>query len=455
MQKNDELDVVIQNLGANGEGVAIVGGYPIFVPNALPNEKVKIKILKALKNFAYAKVLEIYENSADRVVPKCPVFTKCGGCQLQHLEYSKQLIFKQNLVKTNFKKIANLDIQISACEPSVSAYGYRNKFQIPVGVVKQKIDDKIVSKNVMGFYSIASNKIVPTLSCDLQGEWASKLICIVLKYLDISGNTAYDSTMQTGNIRHVVARLIEDNLMLTIVSTKGKIKDEKLLINLVTSEFKNCSIFINKNNKPTNVVLGNEFRLIHGNITQKLTSFEINYEVSPQSFLQVNFDIQNKIYQALLDNISSNSTVVNCYSGAGLLSAIISKKAKWVYGIEIVQQATCNANKLKLDNHIQNLTNITGDCAVELPQLVEKLQNENLTIVLDPARKGCDEKVLECIIKVKPKQILYVSCNSATLARDIKYLLASGNYTLEFVKPFDMFPQTCHVETFACLKQKA
>ena len=454
MQKNDEFEVTIQNLGTNGEGVALINGYPVFIPNALPNEIVKVKILKALKNFAYAKVINYIKTSSDRVEPKCPVFNKCGGCQLQHLSIQKQLEFKQNLVKTNFKKFANLDVNVDACCASESCYNYRNKLQIPIGVAKQKIGDQIVSQNVAGFYAISSNRIVPTSSCDLHGEWASKIICIALKYLEISGDTAFDSTMQTGNLKHAVARLLNNNLMLCMVTRTGKLKNEKLLVDLVKKEFENCSIFINKNNKNTNVILGDEFKLIYGSATQKLSTFNINYEISPQSFLQVNLDIQNKIYSSVLDNIDNNQVVVNAYSGAGLLSAIICKKAKQVYGIEIVPQATENADRLKNENNISNLTNITGDCSSELPKLVNKIKCDNLTVVLDPPRKGCDENVLSSILSVLPKKILYVSCNSATLARDIKYLMQTNKYDISFVKPFDMFPQTCHVETFACLKLK-
>lgn len=454
MQKNDELEVEIQNLGVNGEGVALINGYPVFVPNALPSEIVKIKILKSLKNFAYAKVIEYIKTSGDRVVPKCPVFNKCGGCQLQHLSYQKQLTFKQNLVKTNFKKFANIDAKVEPCYPSKNEYGYRNKMQIPIGVLKQNKNGQIVSTNVAGLYAISSNRIVSTNSCDLIGEWASKIICIALKYLENSGDTAYDSTMQTGNIRHAVARFLNNNLMLCFVTRTGKLKSEKTLIDLVKKDFENCSIFINKNSKNTNVILGDEFKLIYGNATQKLSTFNIDYEISPQSFLQVNVDIQNKIYSSVLQEIKDNQLVVNAYSGAGLLSAIICKKAKFVYGIEIVPQATENANKLKQENNIQNLINITGDCAVELPKLVEKIKNDNLVIVLDPPRKGCDESVLSSILSVLPSKILYVSCNSATLARDIKFLMSTNQYEIEFIRPFDMFPQTCHVETFACLKLK-
>lgn len=447
MQKNDELVVVIDNLGANGEGVAIIDNMPIFVPFALPNEKVKIKILKALKNFCYAKLIDIIEPSKDRVEPICPVFSKCGGCQLQHLDYTKQLEFKRQLVANNFKKFANISFNVSDCEPSQNEYGYRNKISLPVGVIKKQVDGQIIIENTLGLYAINSNRIVPTNNCAITGDWCNKLVCIALKYLEKSGETPYDTTMQTGNIRHLVARYIDDSLMLTIVTKTGKIKSPDILIEMLQRKFDKFSLFVNTNKQNNNVILGEKFKLIYGESTQKLNAFGIDYEISPQSFLQVNFDIQNKIYKLILDNIKNNAEVINAYSGAGLLTAILSQKAKHAYGIEIVNKAHENANKLAIENKIANMTNICADCAVEMPLLAKKLASDNLTIVLDPPRKGCDENVLKSILEASPKTILYISCNSATLARDVKLLFDSKKYNIDFIKPFDMFPQTRNVET--------
>lgn len=454
MQKNDELIVTIQNLGANGEGVAVLDDMPIFIPFALPNEKVKIKILKVLKNFCYAKLLEVLDSSKDRVEPKCPVFTKCGGCQLQHLDYAKQLEFKRELVANNFKKFANLSFDVSECEPSKNEYDYRNKLSLPVGVNYQKMGDKIIPQNVLGLYAINSNRIVPTNTCDITGEWCKELVCIALEYLEKSGEKSFDNTMQTGNIKHLVARYLDGNLMLTVVSKLGKIKSPNLLIDLLKTKFQNFSLFVNTNSKNTNVILSEKFELLYGSSTQKLNTYGINYEISPQSFLQVNFDIQNKIYQLVLDNIESNTQVINAYSGAGLLTAILSQKAKQVYGVEIAKSAHDNANKLALDNNIGNITNICADCAVEMPLLAKKLDLSNLMVVLDPPRKGCDERVLQSILEASPKTIIYISCNSATLARDVKLLMDSKQYKIDFIKPFDMFPQTRNVETVLKLSKK-
>lgn len=443
MQKNDEFVVTISNLGSNGEGVASVDNTVVFVPFALPQEKVKIHIVKVLKNFAYAKLVQVLEPAKQRVQPKCPVFKKCGGCQLQHLQYSSQLIFKQNLVQNNLKKFAGVDHAVLPCVPSSLEYAYRNKLSLPISEQKGKV--------VAGFYAPNSHNVIANTACVLQGEWAEKIVCIVLKYIELSGETAY-STMQTGNIRHLVCRFVNNSLMVCLVTQTGTIKNSKLLIDLIKAQFDNFSLLTNKNNSKTNVILGDSFKLLYGYLTQQLTNFGIKYEVSPQSFLQVNQDIQNKIYKQVLDEIEPDSVVIDAYSGAGLLSAIVAQKARQVFGIEIVPSATQNANVLAKNNNISNMQNICGDSSIELPKLIQTLSKKSVTVILDPPRKGCDQKVVDSLIKTQPNKIIYISCNSATLSRDIKPL--TSLYNIKSVTPFDMFPQTQHVETLMILTLK-
>lgn len=443
MQKNDEFIVTIENLGVSGEGVCKIDNIVVFVPFALPGEKVKIHILKVLKNFAYAKLLEVFESSSSRIEPKCPVFKKCGGCQLQHLRYNNQLEFKRELVQVNLKKIANIDYKVEPCVSSDEIYAYRNKLSIPIG----EKDGKIIA----GFYAPHSHNIVPTQTCYLQGEWANKIVCIVLKYIEKSGETAY-STMQTGNVRHLMCRFVDNRLMVCLITQTGKIKNSEILIEMIKQEFDNFSLYVNKNNSKSNVIFGNQFSLLYGKPEQQIENFDIKYNVSPQSFLQVNQCVQNKIYQVVLDEIEPNETIIDAYSGAGLLSAIVAKKSHQVFGIEIVPEATHNANTLAKQNCISNLTNICGDSAIELPKLVQKLQNQNVSVILDPPRKGCNQKVIQSLILARPNKIIYISCNSATLSRDIKPLL--DFYDIKSITPFDMFPQTCHVETVAVLTLK-
>lgn len=443
MKKNEQYVVIIENLGANGEGVAKIDNLTIFIPFALEGEKVKVQILKVLKNFAYAKVIEVLQPSNLRVEPKCPVFKRCGGCQLQHLDYNAQLAFKQKLVQNNLNKFGNIIVNVNNCVGSNLEYGYRNKLQLPIGEINGKV--------VAGFYALSSHRIIPITACPIMDNFATNLICIVLKYIDISGEKAYN-TMQTGNLRHLVARCVDNKLILCLVTKSGKIKSPQILIDLLSKEFKNFSLYVNKNDSTSNVILGETFTLLYGEKELLLTNFNVEYKVSPQSFMQVNSYIQNKIYQAVLDKIDVNSVVIDAYSGAGLLSAIVSKKARQVYGIEIVPQATNNAKELAKSNNITNIKSICGDCAIELPILVQNLKNQDLTIILDPPRKGCDSKVIQSIMDVLPKKIIYISCNSATLARDLKPLMQA--YKIESITPYDMFPQTCHVETLAFLVKK-
>lgn len=460
MRKNEEFIVEIQNLGANGEGVAMVENLPIFVSFALPKEKVKIKILKVLKNYAFGKLLEVIKPSKQRVEPLCPVFSKCGGCNLQHISYYEQLKFKQSLVKNNLKKFGNIDFDVPLTIESKNQYGYRNKLQLPVQEIFVKENERLIKKNVVGFYAVNSNRIVPTNQCVLYEKWAQEIFCIVLKLLEKSGETAYNPTTKQGNIKHIVARFCDDKLMLSVVTKTDSLKGQDLLIKLLNEKFENYSLYQNINTKDNNVILGEKFVLLSGEQTQTMQNFGIEYEVSPQSFLQINKDIQDKIYSKVLENIETEAIVVDAYSGAGLLSSIMSKKAKKVYGIEIIKQATENANKLANQNNIKNMENICGDCEEKLPELVEKLKkdgqltNSKLNIVLDPPRKGCDDKVLNAIEGVLPNKIIYISCNSATLARDLKILMQNQHYKLSLVQPFDMFPQTCHVETVAILNLK-
>lgn len=438
MKKNEIINVIISDYGSNGEGVAKFNEYVVFVPYALVGERINVKVLKVQKNIVFAKIEKIINKSADRVEPVCPVFNRCGGCQLQHLDYAAQLKLKTDIVKNNIKKIANLECEVLPCVPSDKIYKYRNKMQLPVGV------------KGLGFYANNSHDIVPISNCPLHDEWATKVIEIVHEYIKIYNIPCYNEESKKGEIRHIVARFMQGRLNLVIVSTKDKLIHSEFLILGLQRYFEDFSLYINKNDRDTNVIMTDELTLLYGEGEQKLNVGGINYSVSPLSFMQVNYEVQNKIYEKVASLCNGCDYVIDAYSGAGLLSSIIAKSNKQVYGIEIVKSATENANKLKKDNKIDNLTNINGDCAVELPKLIATLSGNGI-VVLDPPRKGCDEKVLNAILASLPQKVVYISCNSATLARDMKLL--SKDYTPTFIQPFDMFPQTKHVETLVCLEK--
>lgn len=432
LQKNLELELNISSLGINGEGVAKVDGAVVFVPFALPDEKVRAKIIYAKSSFYVAKVLEILKPSKFRVNPPCPYFNKCGGCDIQHLEYSKQLEFKTNLVKNNLKNIAKLDVPVENCEPSNNQFYYRNKFSFPI------------SSQGVGMYKEGSHEIIPINNCLIQTDWARDIIEIFNKFINLSGNSVYNEQTKQGLLKHLVCRMEQNQLLVCVVVNGNKLKNADKLIKMISEKFMHFGLMLNVNTLCNNVILTDKFIYLHGFKTITMSQHQMVFDVSIDSFLQVNTFVANKIYDEVVAQVEGE-VVVNAYSGAGLLSALLSKKAKYVYGIEIVKAAHLNAEQLIKRNSITNVTNICGDVKMEL----HNIKNFD-TIVLDPPRKGCDKTVINLINLVSPKKIVYVSCDSATLSRDISNLTG---YKITKVKPFDMFPNTRHVETLAVLEK--
>ena len=446
IQKNDELEVDILELGVNGEGIAKAEGVVVFVPFALPNERVRIKIINTKSSYYIGKILEIITPSEYRINSPCLVFKKCGGCSLQHLEYFKQLEFKTQLVKNNFLRIANLDINVNNCIASKNIYGYRNKIQMPVGVENESL--------IVGMYRPNSHSIVATNTCLLQDEESNKIISLTNNFLIKNNISGYNELTHTGLVRHIVARTLNNQILITLVINGQELPKINEYINILQQNYSNFGLYININTQRNNVILGNKFVYITGLKCLENTEFDIKYTIYPQSFMQINNYIKNEIYSYVLNFVKQNNfdVVIDAYSGAGLLSAMLTKVTKQVYGIEIIEKAVESANILKSYNNINNLTNICGDCSIELPKLVESKKFSNFAVVLDPPRKGCDEKVLNAIAMSKPTDIIYISCNSATLARDVK-LLTNNGYNITYVQPYDMFPQTPHVETVCVLSK--
>ncbi|MBQ7579245.1 MAG: 23S rRNA (uracil(1939)-C(5))-methyltransferase RlmD [Clostridia bacterium] len=445
LKKNEEYEVEILDLGINGEGIAKINGQVVFVPFALPGEIVKILIINTKSKIAVGKVIEIIKPSEDRVNPVCPYFKKCGGCALQHLDYNKQLEFKTNLVKNNLKNIGKIEKDINMCVSS-QAYQYRNKCSIPV------VD--INGETIIGMFRENSHKVVPIEKCAICGDYIEKIIKIMQNYIKLNNIQGYNEEKNIGLLRHIVCRKLNNQIIITLVLTKNFLPNSDYLINRFKSEFKNFSLWININKKPTNVILGDEFKLVYGENAQT-DIMGLKVSVSPASFMQVNDEIRDKIYNRATEAISSEKIVIDVYSGAGVMTGITSKKSKHSYGLEIVKEAVKDADNLAKINGIKNMTNICGDASITLPKLVEKLDKSCVEIILDPPRKGCSKEVLDAVLKVAPSKIIYISCNSATLARDLKILFEQSNdYEIEEVSPFDMFPQTAHVETMVIIKRK-
>ena len=444
MKKNDKLKLTIQNYGCNAEGVAVFDGQVVFVPYSLIGEQIDVTIIKQTSKTNLAKIDNIITESDKRITPLCPYFSKCGGCQLQHTAYPNALKIKTAIVQNAITKIGKIPFEISNCVECENQYHYRNKMAMPINPKTKKL----------GMYRPDSHNIVDIDTCPLQKEKNNKLIHVFNNYLENTTNTIFDDSTKKGLLKSIVARELNDKFLVTVVINGKKLNDADMLWNMLCKNFENVGLSLNINQLCNNVILTEQFVQLYGVDKISLNEFGIDYQIDNQSFLQVNDEIKHKIYTKIFDEVKDD-VVIDAYSGAGLLSAMIAKHAKKVYGIEIVKPATQSADKLKMQNKIENLTNINGDCAVELPQLLNKLSpNENFTIILDPPRKGCDKKVVEAIINAKPNKIIYLSCDPSTLARDLNLIYQTGIYNIKSIQPYDMFPQTKHVETLAILTKK-
>ncbi len=466
MQKNEVLTATVDSLGYNGEGILHVDGTTVFVPFSLPCEKIEFKVLKVKGNVAFGKLQGVIEPSKDRVEPKCPYFYKCGGCQLQHLEYNEQIKLKEEIVKGCFQKIAGIKVNVDKAFKSPKEYEYRNKLQLP-------IRDENGQKK-LGFFRENSHDVIDVNSCAIQPKWVDKIIEIFRNYIKYNGISCYSEKTKKGKLKHLVVREINGELIVVVVANARKIFGVNGLIARLIAEFKNVSLYLNVNEEDNNVVLGKEFILLYGKEKISIEEFEIKYEIGPNSFFQVNTLVKREIYSDLIEKtkVDKSTTVIDAYSGAGVLTAMLAKKAKTAVGIEIIEEAVDSAKNLAINNELDNVEFICSPCETALPKLLEEVENfnENSLLVFDPPRKGVDYKILEKTLEVMPKQIAYISCSPQTLARDIGVLIGSlkyengqlinlsadflPNYEIKFVGIYDMFCQTKHVESLVCLERK-
>ncbi len=468
IEKNDSIYGIAESVGTNGEGIVRHEGVTFFVPACLPGEKVRFKVLKIKGNIGYGKVEEILTPAEERVRPKCPVFMRCGGCCLQHLEYSAQLAHKSRVVKEALRKIGGLNIEVPLTVKSDLPYGYRNKLQIPVGVDRE-------GNTVVGFYAEHSHRIIPVSACAIHPEWAEKLIATVKRYMTECAIKGYDETQKTGAVRHLVAREIGGNYIVTLVSAKRSLPNLPYLVGLLEESFANVTLYLNVNDGDTNVIFGKEFQLIHGTGIFEAEEQGIRYEAGPVTFLQVNENVRGKLYRDALRTVANrgDEVVIDAYSGGGLLTAMIAKQVKRAYGIELEEEASRCADSLKAKNGLTNMTNICGYVEEKLSAVLEKEKGENLRLILDPPRAGIARNVLQALLASGIPELTIISCNPATLARDLGILTGKliekegelvknpvseesleGYYEIKSVQPYDMFPQTKHVETLVCLSQK-
>lgn len=450
MKKNEEYVVQIVDNGFEGEGITKISGQTIFVPNAIKGEKVKIKILKVTTKVAYAKVLEILEKSEHRRFTDCDTDSQCGGCSLRHMDYDYTVQMKKNSVENTLKKAVGREILVNEIIPMEEPFYYRNKLQYPLGVSEN-------GKLTMGVFAKRSHKIIPTKHCQIQNQLAQKIANDIFTFAKENKISGYDEKSQTGILRHIVVRVgVKTNeAMVTLVVRDLRLPKEKELIDFLTNQYPEIKTIVkNLNDKNTNVILGMKNKIIFGDgcITDFLLGKK--FKISNLSFYQVNPIQTEKLYAKAIQyaKLTGCETVFDLYCGIGTIGICASDKAKQLFGIETIPEAISDAKENANLNHIKNSEFFVGDVEKTLPEFVQKRNIKPEVVFVDPPRKGCDRTALETLLKIEPKRIVYVSCNPATLGRDLKVL--ENKYDPKKLAICDMFPWTAHVECVAALEVK-
>lgn len=449
VEKNQVYEVDILDNGIEGEGIAKIDGFTVFVPGTIKGEKVRVKILKVLSSHGFGKVEEIIEKSEFRRDADCDTFSKCGGCSMRHMSYEKTLEVKRNNVISTLKK-QGLDIEVKDVIGMDKPFFYRNKLQYPVGMDSN-------GNAVLGIFAPRSHRIIETKKCFIQDERLQDIANSIFKFIRENNIPVYDEKNFTGEIRHLVLRIgvKTGEIVVTIVSNNEKITKEKELIEFVVRKYPNVKTIIkNVNSKNTNVILGNENVVLYGEgyIYDELLGFK--FKISPMSFYQVNPYQTEKLYSKAIEyaDLSGKETVFDLYCGIGTIGICASRNVKKLYGIETVPDAIKDAKENARINGIRNAEFFVGDVEKTLPKFIEENDIRPDVVFLDPPRKGCEKTALDTIMKIMPKKIVYVSCNPATLARDLKIL--QDRYETKEVTPVDMFPYTSHVECCSVLSLK-
>ncbi|QCX34481.1 23S rRNA (uracil(1939)-C(5))-methyltransferase RlmD [Caloramator sp. E03] len=449
VKKNEEYEIMITSLGFQGEGVGRIDNFTVFVEGALPNELVRIKIVKVSKNYAFGKLIDIIKTSNERRTPICDIYKRCGGCQIQHISYEAQLKFKKQRVIDSIERIGRIkDVIVHDTIGMKHPYNYRNKVQLPVRMVK--------GVPVIGFFAARSHEIIKMDKCYIQDEASSKIIPIIKEWIEKNNIMPYDEATGEGIIRHIMIRSAHKtgDIMVVLITNSEKLPHKEEIIEMLKKIKGIKSIIQNINSKKTNVILGDKCNTLWGSdtITDYIGNFKFN--ISPLSFFQVN-PLQTEIlYNTALKyaNLTGNEVVFDAYCGTGTISLFLAQRAKKVYGVEIVPEAIENAKENAKINNITNAEFIVGESEVVIPNLIEKGTYADV-VVVDPPRKGCDRKLLDAISKMSPKRIVYVSCDVGTLARDLGILEELSYKTIE-IQPVDMFPQTSHVECVVKIEKK-
>lgn len=448
--KGNTYTLDILRLGSSGEGVGRYENFTVFVKGALPGETVRAKVDVVKKQYAAAVLQEIVKPSPQRIAPLCPVYAQCGGCQLQHMSYDGELLEKQGQVRDALTRIGHLTgIDVLPTLGAVTPWNYRNKMQFPAAAAK--------GKAVIGCYAAGSHRVIDVASCAIQKDGNNDILLVVRQWMNEYHVPAYNEKTHTGIVRHVMGRVgvRTGELMVCLVTAQDDVPHTAELIDMLRDGLpKLTSVVQNINTRRTNVILGPETKVIYGTPTIHDSIGSLTFNISAQSFFQVNSEQAQRLYEKALEfaDLKGDEIVADVYCGTGTITLFLAQKAKKVYGIEIVEPAIKDAVKNAADNGISNAEFILGDAVEKLPELIEDGVRPDV-IVLDPPRAGCGEPVLEAIAKSQPKRVVYVSCNPATLARDLAYLETKG-YKAVKVQPVDMFPRTHHVETVCLLSNR-
>lgn len=446
INKNDVLTGAVVDLTVGGDGVVKADSYPVFVAGAVPGDIIRYRVTKTNKTYGFGRLEEILTPSSDRRAPQCSSFSDCGGCTLMHLGYDAQLKFKSDLVHSNLTRIGGYSGDEFLYEPIVGAdneYAYRNKAQFPVGMRG--------GRAVCGFYLPKSHIIAPCESCLIQDERINTAVGFVMDYIRSSKISVYDEKAHKGIVRHIYVRLGDGEIMVAIVTNCARrLEGSESLVQKLSALGK-VTLVQNINTKRTNVILGEKNIILSGDGYIHITLDDLRFKVSPHSFFQVNTVQMQKLYAKALEYAAptKEDTVFDLYCGVGSISLYMARSAKSVVGVEIVPDAIDNAKENAMINNIDNAHFYCGDCTEVVERLISDGESADIAVV-DPPRKGCDEKLLELLKNMNPRKIVYVSCNSATLARDVKVLRGFG-YEMKKACAVDLFPQSGHVESVALL----
>ena len=462
MQKNELVTVTIEDIGINGEGIGKVDGYTLFIKDAIIGDVVEAKVMKAKKNYGYARLMNILTPSQYRVIqPKCPMARKCGGCQIQEMEYDRQLAFKEDKIRGNLMRIGEVPVEVldQALEPIVgmdNPFHYRNKAQFPIGTDKE-------GHIITGFYAGRTHSIIPNTNCALGVEVNEVILKQILTFMEEYKISAYDEKEHKGLVRQVLIRygFVTKEIMVCLVINGNHLPHGEILAERLAKIEGMTSITLSINKEKTNVIMGSQIEPLWGKtyITDYIGN--VKYQISPLSFYQVNPIQTEKLYGLALEyaGLTGKETVWDLYCGIGTISLFLAQNAKEVYGVEIVPQAIEDARNNAKINRIENARFYVGKAEEVLPEYYAQYEKEYGrkahadVIVVDPPRKGCEESLLQTMVDMEPERIVYVSCDSATLARDVKFLRENG-YELVRGRGVDQFGHTVHVETVVLLSHK-